>query len=115
MKKKYFMKMSEVIYFAFGRYGSRFGPLSLFFHSPLFLLPIMWPWHLSHVITTAMPYCSYSRISWSLLAGSNTCVDVVQFFFNLNCKTKRNFYYDRYILYLKNNAFTTKETISEKP
>lgn len=90
-KKKYFMKMYEVIYFAFGRYGSRFGPLSLFFHSPLFLLPIMWPWHLSHVITTAMPYCSYSRIPWSLLAGSNTCVDVVQFFFNLNCKTKEIF------------------------
>lgn len=98
--KEYFMKMYEVI-FAFGRNGSRFGPLSLSIHSPLFLLPIMWPWHLSHVIKTAMPFCSYSWIPWSFLAGSNTCVDVVKFFFIFKLQNKRNFHYDCFILYWK--------------
>lgn len=100
-------------YLVFGRYGSRSGPLSSSFYSPLFLLPIMWPWHLSHVITTAMPFCSYSRIPWSLLAGSSTCVDVVKFFFEFKLQNKRNVYYDCYILCIHNRR-ELRKTISEK-
>lgn len=105
-------------FFAFGRNGSRFGPLSLSFYSPLFLLPIMWPWHLGHVIPAAMPFCSYSQISWSLLAGSNACVDVVKFFLNLNCKTKEIFimiviyYIEKQCIH---NRRELRKTISEKP
>lgn len=66
-----------------------------------------------HVITTATPFCSYSRIPWSLLAGSNTCVDVLEFFFEFKLQNKRNFYYDCYILCLHNRR-ELRKTISEK-
>lgn len=118
MEKSIWWKCMCII-FAFGRNGSRYGPLSLFFYSPLFLLPITWPWHLSHVIKDRYAilliwiheflglYWPDRILVWTLLNS----------FLNLNCKTKEicimivSYFIEKYCIH---NRRELTKIISEK-